>query len=69
MLGVTVVTLGVLLVLPAIRASEHSEINTYGHTIGEPDAPGQGAALSLFLKTTQNLSLGAVTESSARCAK
>ncbi len=64
-LGVTVLTLGILSVGPGIHATEPSAVDTHGNVMGEPAAPGEGVVLSLPLKTTENLSLGAVTESSA----
>ena len=66
-LGVTVLTLGILSVVPAVRAAESSEVDTNGNVMGA--APGEGAALTLSLKTTENFTLGAVTESSAEAAE
>ena len=63
-LGVTVLTLEFLSVVPDIRATEPPEVNTNGNVMGEPAALGEGAAISLPLKTTENFSFGAVTESS-----
>jgi hypothetical protein len=68
-LGITFLTLGILLVVPVIRAAEPSEVDTTGNVMGEPAAPGERVVLSLPLTTTQNLSLGAVTESSAEAAE
>jgi hypothetical protein len=62
-LGVTVLTLGILSVVPGIRATEPPEGNTNDNVMGEPAALGEGAAISLPLKTSENFSLGAVTES------
>jgi hypothetical protein len=62
-LRITVLTLGILLVVPVIRAAEPSEVDTTGNAMGKPAAPGERVVLSLPLTTTQNLSLGAVTES------
>jgi hypothetical protein len=68
-LGFTVLTFGVLSVALDLRATEPSEVDTNGNVMGEPAAPGEGVALSLSLKTTGNLSLGAVTESSAEASE
>src|SRR6059036_4275175 len=67
--GVTVLTLGILSVAPGIRAAESSKVDTTGNVMGEPAAPGERVVLSLPVTTTQNLSLGAVTESSAEAAE
>src|SRR6266700_1516215 len=68
-LGVTVLTLGILSVGPGIHATEPSAVDTNGNVMGEPAAPGEGVVLSLPLKTTENFSYGAVTESSAEAAE
>src|SRR5947208_5176005 len=67
--GVTVLTLGILSVAPGIRAAESSKVDTTGNVMGEPAAPGERVVLSLPVTTTQNLSLGAVTESSAEASE
>ena len=67
--GVTVLTLGILSVAPGIRATESSKVDTTGNVMGEPAAPGERVVLSLPVTTTQNLSLGAVTESSAEASE
>src|SRR5438309_6327329 len=67
--GVTVLTLGILSVAPGIRATESSKVDTTGNVIGEPASPGERVVLSLPVTTTQNLSLGAVTESSAEASE
>src|SRR5438132_6452794 len=67
--GVTVLTLGILSVGPGIRATESSKVDTTGNVMGEPAAPGERVVLSLPVTTTQNLSLGAVTESSAEASE
>src|SRR5205809_1856475 len=56
--------LGILLVVPVIRAAEPPEVDATGNVMGEPAAPGERVVVSLPLTTTQNLSLGAVSESS-----
>jgi len=61
--------LGFLSVVPGIRATEPPEVDTNGNVMGEPAALGEGAAISLPLKTTENFSYGAVTESSAEAAE
>src|SRR5436309_8341295 len=68
-LGVAVLTLGILSVAPGIRATEPSKVDTTGNVMGEPAAPGARVVLSLPVTRTQNLSLGAVTESSAEAAE
>src|SRR5256885_13914136 len=67
--GVTVLTLGILSVAPGIRATESSKVDTTGNVMGEPADPGERVVLSLPVTTTQNLSLGAVTESSAEASE
>jgi hypothetical protein len=69
-LAITVLTLGTLLVVPGVRATEPSEVDANGNVMGERAAPGEGAALSLSpFRINQNLTLGAVTESSAEAAE
>jgi hypothetical protein len=68
-LGVTVLALGILSVVSAVRATEPPEVGANGNAFGEPAAPSEGASISLPLKTTENFSLGAVTESSAEAAE
>ena len=65
--GIAVFTLGILAVVSAVRATEPPEANANGKTIGEPLAPDVGA--SVPFQTTENFSLGAVTESSAESAE
>src|SRR6059036_847467 len=67
--GVTVLTLGILSVAPGIRAAESSKVDANGDVMGEPAAAGERVVLSLPLTTTQNLSLGAVTESPAEASE
>src|SRR6184192_3200136 len=67
--GVTVLTLGILSVAPGIRATESSKVDTTGNVMGEPAAPGERVVLSLPVTTTQNLSLGSVTEAAAEAAE
>jgi len=68
-LGVTVLTLGILSVVPGIRATEPPGVDTNGKPIGEAFTPDVGAAISLPLKTSENFSFGAVTESSTEDAE
>src|SRR6266702_4096589 len=68
-LGVTVLTLGFLSVVPGIRATEPPEVDTHANVMGESAALGESAAISLPLKTTETLSFGEVTESSAEAAE
>jgi hypothetical protein len=63
-LGITLLTLGILLVVPAIRATEPAEVDVNRKTTGEPCAPDVGLSLRLPLPNSENLSYGAVTESS-----
>jgi len=68
-LGVTVLTLGILLLTPGARAAESPQSDANGNSMGEPAAPGEGVVLSLRVKTTENLTFGAVAESSAESAE
>jgi hypothetical protein len=68
-LGVTVLTLGFFSVVPGIRAIQPPEVDASGNVIGEPAALGEGALISLPLKTIENFSFGTVTESSAEAAE
>src|SRR5881628_3481814 len=67
--GIAVFALGFLSVVPAICAKEPPEVDAHGKTIGEPLTPDVGASVSLPFQTTENLTLGAVTESSADAAE
>ncbi len=67
--GITVLTLGILSVVAGIRATEPPEVDANGNAIGEPFAPEEGARISLPLQTGENLSYGAVTESSTAGAR
>jgi hypothetical protein len=68
-LGVTVLTLGILSVGPGVCATEPSEVDANSNATGEPFSPDEGARISLPLQTSGNLTLGAVTESSAENAE
>ena len=61
LLGTIVVTVGILSVSPGVRATEPMDGGTNGNTTGEPF---EGAGIGLPFQTSENLSLGAVTESS-----
>ena len=61
--GATVLTLGLLSVVP-ICAADPSNVETNDKTIGEAFAPDAGVSLRLPFGNGQNLSYGAVTESS-----
>jgi hypothetical protein len=67
--GLTVLTLGFLSVVPGIRATEPPEVDINHNVMGEPAALGEGVAIGLPLKTTENFSFGAVTESPDEAAE
>jgi hypothetical protein len=67
-LGVTVLTLGILSVVSGIRATEPSKVDTNSNSVDEPLTLDM-RAVGLPLQTTENLSLGAVTESSGEAAE
>jgi len=67
--GVAVLTLGFLSVVPVIRATESPDVDANKDAIGEPFAPDARVSLRLPLRTSENFSLGAVTESSAEAAE
>jgi hypothetical protein len=62
--GVTVLTLGILSVTSAICAKEASEVNTNSKATQDPFAPDSRVSLSLRLQGNEDLTYGAVTESS-----
>jgi len=64
-LGVAVLTLGILSVVPGSRATEPLDGDANGNATGEPFAADKG----LPFLTTENFSFGAVTESSAQAAE
>ena len=68
-LGIAVLTLGNLPVVPGTQATESSEIDTNNNVTGEAAAPDESVTISLPLKTTQNFSFGAVTESPDEAAE
>ena len=61
--GATVLTLGLLSVFP-IYAADPSNVETNDKTIGEAFAPDADVSLRLPFRNSENLSYGAVTESS-----
>src|SRR5438067_4842691 len=69
LVGIVVLTLGILSVVSAIRATEPSELDASGKTTGEPFSPDAGASVSLPFQTNENFSLGAVTESSTEASE
>ena len=62
--GVTVLTLGILSVGPGICANEASEVDTNSKATPDPFAPDSRVSLSLPLQGSEDLTYGAVTESS-----
>jgi len=66
---VTVLTLGILSVGPNVRAMEPPDGDTNGKPIDEAFAPKVGSPVSLSLQRSENLSYGAVAESSAEAAE
>jgi hypothetical protein len=65
-LGLVLVTLGILSVISTIRASEPEKMDATKDTASEPFAPDPGVSLRLPFFFSENLSLGAVTESSGQ---
>jgi hypothetical protein len=63
--GATVLTLGILSVVPAIRAADPSNVEANDKTIAEAFAADAGVSLRLPFRNGENLSYGAVTESPA----
>ena len=63
-LGVAVFTLGILSLISSIGATEPLAVNANSNTIGEPFATDSGVSLRVPFHASENLSLGAVTESS-----
>ena len=62
--GAAILTLGILSVVPAIGAADPSNVEINDKTIGETFAPDTGVSLRLPFRNGENLSYGAVTESS-----
>ena len=63
-IGATVLTLGIFSVTPGICANEASEVNTNSKATPDPFAPDSRVSLSLPLQASEDLTYGAVTESS-----
>jgi hypothetical protein len=63
-LGFTLVALGILSMVPMIGATEAVERDASKGTIGDAFSPDVKVSLHVPLQSTDNLSLGAVTESS-----
>jgi hypothetical protein len=68
-LGATVLTLGVLLVVSGIHATEPPGVDTNSNTVDEPVTLDIRGGIGSPFEKTENLSLGAVTESSAEAAE
>lgn len=66
LVAITVLTVGILSLVPGIGATESEGVDTNGNVAGEPF---EGARLSLPFPTHENFSLGAVTESPAEAAE
>ena len=62
--GVAAFTVAFLSLVPAIRAAETPEVDGNSNAVGEPFGPDAGASLRLPFRPGNNLSLGAVTQSS-----
>ncbi len=61
--GVTVLTLGILSVVPCIRATESPAVDVNKDASGEPFPPDAHVSLRLSLRNGESLSYGAVTQS------
>ena len=62
-LGITILALGILCVVPVVRATESPEADANKSAIGEPFGSDASLSLRLPLQTSENLSFGAVAES------
>jgi hypothetical protein len=62
-LGTTILALGILSVVPDVRATEAPKVDANNHAIGDPFALDSCVSLGLPLQGTENLTYGAVTES------
>ncbi len=67
-LGVAVFTLGILSVISDMRAIEPSPASPNENPTGEPAASAEGAPINTPFQTSENVTYGAVTESSAATA-
>ena len=61
-LGLTVFTLGILSVVPVVCATESPDIGAGNPAIGEPFVSDVSLSLDSPFQTSENFSLGAVTE-------
>jgi hypothetical protein len=61
---ITVLALGILSVVPVVYATESPKVDASKDAIGEPFAPSRNSPISGPFETVENLTLGAVTESS-----
>jgi hypothetical protein len=68
-IGATILTLGILSVVPAICATEPPEVDTNSNSVDEPVTLDIRGGVGSPFEKTENLSLGAVTESSAEAAE
>jgi hypothetical protein len=68
-LGVTVLTLGILSAVSGIPAAEPMDGDTHSNGVDEPVTLDIRAGAGLPFEKTENLSLGAVTESSSESAE
>jgi hypothetical protein len=64
-LGITVLTLGILTIGPSVYATAAQGSDVNGNATGEPFTADAGVMLTLPLQRSKNLSFGAVTESPA----
>ena len=62
-LGLTVLTIGILSVVPAVRASEAAEVDASEEALDQAPPPDASVSLRSPLQSSENFSLGAVTES------
>ena len=63
LVGITVLTSGILSVASGIRATEPPEVEANGSAIDEPFASNAGVSLRLPLQNDESLSYGAVAQS------
>jgi hypothetical protein len=63
-LRAAVLTLGILSVVPVVRATESCEVDASSNAAGEPFGPDAGVSLRVPFRPSNNLILGAVTQSS-----
>ena len=68
-LGVTVLTLGILSAVSGIRAAEPMDCDTHSNGVDEPVTLDIRAGAGLPFEKSESLSLGAVTESSSESAE